>query len=144
MQWGDCQRCGFSRAAQLWNLQLVSLSSTLVNLQRCGSLQSMDVFEDDVGCKASMWSEAWWSCCHQRIPSFANIQSCYLHEAGHLYNEHVIGNNLITMWKLLRGVFWLFQSYFVRVKKLIIRSLFFSVFVNAVNGEEQIKNKKLT
>ena len=74
MQWGDCQRCGFSRAAQLWNLQLVSLSSTLVNLQRCGSLQSMDVFEDDVGCKASMWSEAWWACCHQRIPSFANIQ----------------------------------------------------------------------
>ena len=34
MQWGDCQRCGFSRAAQLWNLRLVSLSSTLVNLQR--------------------------------------------------------------------------------------------------------------
>ena len=69
------------------------------------------------------------------------ISSCYLHEAGHLYNVHVIGNNLITMQKLLRGVFWLFQSYFVRVKKVIIRSLIFSVFVNAVNREEQIKNK---
>ena len=45
------------------------------------------------------------------------ISSCYLHETGHLYNVHVIGNNLITMWKLLQGVFLAVPELLCQSKK---------------------------
>ena len=71
------------------------------------------------------------------------ISSCYLHEAGHLYNVHVIGNNLITMWKLLRGAVLAVPELICRVKKLIISGLIFSFIVYAEKGEEQIKKISL-